>query len=315
MRIGITHPLERLYYNRIMTSIVFVKTFPAEAAEVKEAIWQAFSTRQQRVLNASVGIGCKVWGRITFRSIRFAMERMIMALVEDLTVERKQLLLQRQHNRELTAEINRRRKIEKDLAASEEQYRQVVESATDSIYTTDHRGRFTYLNPVALNQTGYSKEELIGQPYIRLIHPDHAEEVIKLYSMQWSERSPQTYCEFRIVAKNGATIWIGQNVQLLLKDDTAIGFQAIARDITDRKTAEERLRGISERKGGAHARDSPSGKKQFSGNFVSAHSSGRSRGGTKGRRRAHQCECSIEGNGACPRKTLRIGQSGPNTDR
>lgn len=244
--VAANHACEKLgpdYEKVIRAAFSNLISDPTEAAEVKEAIWQVFSTRQQYVLNASVGIGSsKVWGRITFRSIRFAMERMIMALVEDLTVEREQLLLQRQHNRELTAEINRRRDIEKDLAASEEQYRQVVESATDSIYTTDHRGRFTYLNPVALNQTGYSKDELIGQPYLRLVHPDHAADVIKLYSMQWSERTPRTYCEFRIVAKNGATRWIGQNVQLLLKDDTAVGFQAIARDITDRKTAEERLR-------------------------------------------------------------------------
>lgn len=171
-----------------------------------------------------------------------------MALVEDLTLERQQLLLQEQHNRELTAEINRRRKIEEDLAASEAQYRQVVESANDSIYTTDQRGRFTYLNPLALHQTGYAKEELLGQPFTMLIHQDHAEEVIKRYSAQWSERTPQTYYELPIVAKDGTTIWIGQNVQLLVKDGRVIGFQAIARDITDRKTAEERLRASLEEK-------------------------------------------------------------------
>jgi signal transduction histidine kinase len=36
-------------------------------------------------------------------------------------------------------------------------------------------------------------------------------------------------------------MWIGQNVQSILERDKVVGFQAVARDITDRKRAEERL--------------------------------------------------------------------------
>lgn len=37
-------------------------------------------------------------------------------------------------------------------------------------------------------------------------------------------------------------MWVGQNVQLLTEDEKVFGFQAIARDITDRKIAEEQLK-------------------------------------------------------------------------
>ncbi len=209
---------------------------PSEASELEQAVRQVFSTRQQFALKASLGKSPnKILGRMTFRSIRLGTERLVMILVEDLTVEQK-------FNQELSSEISRRGVIEKNLVASEEQYRLVVESANDAIYTTDRQGRFTYLNPVALKQTQYAKEELLGQPYSVLIHPDHAEKVMKHYSSQFSERTPQTYYEFPIVAKDGTQIWIGQNVQLLIKDDKVTGFQSIARDITDRKLAEEKLR-------------------------------------------------------------------------
>ncbi|WP_169316385.1 sensor histidine kinase [Desulfomonile tiedjei] len=214
-----------------------------ESAKAEETVKEVFVTRQQRVLNAALGIKpIEIWGRITFRSIRLGTERLVMTLVEDLTIEQRQLLLEQKHNHALTTEISRRRAVERELVATEERYRRVVESANDSIYTTDDRGRFTYLNPVALNQSGYAVEELVGRPYYLLIHPDHVEEVIKWYSSQMAERTPQTYYEFPIVAKNGTTIWIGQNVQLLLKDAQITGVQAIARDITERKIAEERLK-------------------------------------------------------------------------
>jgi PAS domain S-box-containing protein len=224
-------------YSRII-GIPFANLFPdpSEAARAEEVVKQVFLTREQCFFKASLGISPnKTWGRMTFRSIRLGTERLVLILVEDLTVEQK-------YNHELTTEINRRRLIEKNLVASEEQYRLVVESANDAIYTTDRRGQFTYLNPVALKQTQYSKEELLGQHYSVLIHPGHVEAVLKYYALQFSDRTPQTYYEFQILAKDGTAIWIGQNVQLLMKDDKVTGFQAIARDITDRKLAEEKLR-------------------------------------------------------------------------
>ena len=39
-------------------------------------------------------------------------------------------------------------------------YREVVENASDIIYSTDRNGKFTYANPAALRVVGYSLEEL-----------------------------------------------------------------------------------------------------------------------------------------------------------
>jgi two-component system sensor histidine kinase/response regulator len=44
-----------------------------------------------------------------------------------------------------------------------------------------------------------------------------------------------------MLTKRGETIWIGQNTQLVMKDDGLAGFQSIARDITERKRAEDEL--------------------------------------------------------------------------
>ncbi len=222
----------------------FAGLFPdsAESRAAEKAVRAVFSTRKQQTSQALMRLAeAKISGRMTFRSIRVGTDRLVLVLVEDLTTEREKLLLQQKLNAELTREIQGRRKAEEDLATSERRYRQVVEAANDVIYTTDAQGRFAYVNPVALRKSGFSREELVGRSFLALIHPDHRDEVKSWYLSQYSTRTPQTYYEFPFVAKGGAAVWVGQNVQLLMKDENVVGFQAIARDISERKRAEEQL--------------------------------------------------------------------------
>ncbi len=51
----------------------------------------------------------------------------------------------------------------------------------------------------------------------------------------------ETYFEYPVVVANGAEIWLGQNVQLLVENEKFVGFQAVARDITARRQAEDAL--------------------------------------------------------------------------
>jgi PAS domain S-box-containing protein len=51
-----------------------------------------------------------------------------------------------------------------------------------------------------------------------------------------------TYFELPIIVQGGATRWIGQNVQLIMDNQKPVGFQAVARDVTERRRTEEELR-------------------------------------------------------------------------
>ncbi|MBI2618825.1 MAG: response regulator [Ignavibacteriales bacterium] len=63
------------------------------------------------------------------------------------------------------------------------------------------------------------------------------------YLRQTEEKIPATYLEFPALAKDGRVIWLGQNVQVILEGAKIVEVQAVARDITDLKKAEEeRLR-------------------------------------------------------------------------
>jgi diguanylate cyclase (GGDEF)-like protein/PAS domain S-box-containing protein len=135
-------------------------------------------------------------------------------------------------------DARKRNLAERTLAAREEQYRQVVEMAGDIIYRTDRLGRFTFCNQTALTMLHLTEHELLGRSYVRMIAQDKRKEVERFYLRQFARRRKNSYCEFPIVDGHGRERWIGQNVQLLMEGANAIGFQAIAREITERKRAE-----------------------------------------------------------------------------
>jgi PAS domain S-box-containing protein len=127
------------------------------------------------------------------------------------------------------------------LQQSEARYRQLVEKAQDIIYGTDPSGFFTYVNPAASRLMGYPAQELVGRHFTTLVREDHRQRVAARLVQQYQERADTTYDEFPVLPSDGHELWIGQNVQLLSKDGRVEGFQAVARDITERKRAQVAL--------------------------------------------------------------------------
>jgi PAS domain S-box-containing protein len=88
---------------------------------------------------------------------------------------------------------------------------------------------------------GYAPEELAGKHYLEMIRADHRARVQEHLRRQYWQRSASSYDEFVAVARDGREIWIGQNVQLMRQAGHVEGIQAVARDITERRAAEEAL--------------------------------------------------------------------------
>ena len=138
-------------------------------------------------------------------------------------------------------DITERKRALEEVRETRERYRQLVENANDIIYRSDAYGHFTYVNPTARKILGYTEEELIGKHFTDLIPPDHRELAQAFYQVQFQTRTPNTYFEFPVLAKNGETVWMGQNVQTVVTGEWVLGFQAVARDISERKRMEAEL--------------------------------------------------------------------------
>ena len=150
-------------------------------------------------------------------------------------------------NHILEQEIAGHKQAEAALRESEERYRDLVENASDMVFKTDRRGYFTFVNIATIRITGYEEEEIIGKHYLDLIHPDMREETVEFFNHQLEKEIKNTYSELIIVTKNGKELWLGQNTQSIFEDKKIVGFQAVSRDITERKRLEKELKESEER--------------------------------------------------------------------
>lgn len=141
----------------------------------------------------------------------------------------------------LARDITDFRKAQSQQEQSERRYRQIIESASDVIYRINPEGCFTYVNPVATRILNYSEEELLSMHYSQLVHPLYKKKVQSFYKQQFENKVSTTYLEFPIILKSGDLIWVGQNVQISEDGENLTELTALARDITDRKKAEEAL--------------------------------------------------------------------------
>ncbi|MBV8520204.1 MAG: PAS domain S-box protein [Acidobacteria bacterium] len=73
----------------------------------------------------------------------------------------------------LMSEAMERERASRALVASEERYRDVVEGASEVIFTISMQGTFTSINAAFEKVTGFPASEWIGRRYIELVHPDH----------------------------------------------------------------------------------------------------------------------------------------------
>ena len=127
------------------------------------------------------------------------------------------------------------------LRAHAVQLETLIEGSADIIFEADARGRFTFVNAAVRAVLGFEPSSLIGRHFSELIREDWRKATIDFYREQSRSANPTTYFEFPAMGASGHVVWIGQSAQAVVRDGAVTGFRAIARDVTQRKTAEERF--------------------------------------------------------------------------
>jgi two-component system sensor kinase FixL len=118
----------------------------------------------------------------------------------------------------------------------------IVSSSDDAIVSKTLDGTISSWNAGATNILGYEADEMIGQPITRIIPPElHQEEKQILVRLHRGERI-QHYETIRL-AKDGRRVDISLTVSPLFNQSgKVVGASKVARDITERKLAEQALR-------------------------------------------------------------------------
>ena len=140
-----------------------------------------------------------------------------------------------------TTDITRQKEVENRQKQSEDNFKKIVEHASDIVYTCNTKGEITYINPVGIKILGYDEKDLLGNMFIDFVREDYLLATKAFYKHQFDNKTLSTYYEFPFLNKNGQEYWIGQSLQLRVKGNEITSVQALARDITARKQVEKEL--------------------------------------------------------------------------
>ncbi len=133
------------------------------------------------------------------------------------------------------------------LLENEELFRLLAENAQDIIYRYRFSPRqgFEYISPSVAGITGYTPEEFYTDPdfSFKIVHIEDRPAMITFYQFTGSNSEPQI---IRWVHKNGSVVWTEhKKVAIYDNEKKLVAIEGIARDITERKSTQEKLEHLS----------------------------------------------------------------------
>jgi diguanylate cyclase (GGDEF)-like protein/PAS domain S-box-containing protein len=144
--------------------------------------------------------------------------------------------------------ITEHKRIEDELRQNEEKYRTIIETIQDGYFETDLTGKFTFVNDAECNNLGYTREELIEMGPARYAGENNRKPLINLFIEVYKTGMPVQSYNLELIKKDGTKAYDEISVSLIRNSKgEPIGFRGIARDVTERKQAEEALRKSEER--------------------------------------------------------------------
>ena len=143
---------------------------------------------------------------------------------------------------DLRRDITERKWMEKELRQSEQKYRAFLDDLGDIAYEADLQGNTTYANKIAERITGIPLEDIVGKSFLSLFTEESQETALDVYRRTLKGKKP----EYELTLRSGKILHF-KNEPLRNKYGKIVGLFGIARDITQRKKADEALRESEER--------------------------------------------------------------------
>lgn len=129
------------------------------------------------------------------------------------------------------------------LRTSEERYRRLAENAPDAIYRfkVQNQATLEYISPAIQTLSGYTPRELYADQalFFSLIHPEDVSLARDVFEGRYPEGKPVV---LRFTNREGKLLWVeARTASVHDRTGNIIGTEGIARDITERKLAEESI--------------------------------------------------------------------------
>jgi PAS domain S-box-containing protein len=127
------------------------------------------------------------------------------------------------------------------LSQSEERYRYYFENAKDAIYVHDLHGRYIMVNKAGEELIGYTHDEILQMRISDVVPAHYLDQIHARLKKKLADNSLTIY-EIEAIRKDGSRVPIEVSSRLIYENGVPVAVQGSARDISERKRAEEALR-------------------------------------------------------------------------
>jgi PAS domain S-box-containing protein len=139
-------------------------------------------------------------------------------------------------------DISERKRTEQALSRSLEAFRRLAQISPAAIFRADVNGDCTYANRRCEEGTGRPLEELLGDGWLCVMHPEDRERVLAQWRQDMSAHQPKPL-EWRVLRPDGTVRWVLSEAAAELDEHgKPIGYISCLSDITELKDREERRR-------------------------------------------------------------------------
>jgi diguanylate cyclase (GGDEF)-like protein/PAS domain S-box-containing protein len=193
-----------------------------EAKRSRNLVQEIFNERKPRITEQKLLIhGKPIWTRIYFRSIRLGDERVLLGLLEDLTLEKRQV--------QLIETVTRARN----------EWERTFNTLPDLVATIDRHFRIIRMNDAMAGRTGVSVSDAVGMECFRVFHgldqpPSFC--VLPRLLSQGEDQSVEYY-------ESRHESYYRETVSPIRNDEgDLVGCVHVARDISEHKRLEAELK-------------------------------------------------------------------------
>jgi PAS domain S-box-containing protein len=213
--------------RRVERLEALVAADPAAAGSTVRGLIDDMRTAEEAMLSARVATASATAARTRWIIVAGSALFLLVALASIALIGR---------------EIERRRRIDRGLRASEERYRALFDRNLAAMARTRRDGTVLECNPAMVRLLGYdSREEVLGTNARDFYaEPEDRERLVSGFV----PGDGVVDREVRFRRKSGEVIWVSMTF-VELEDEGQPVFEALMIDVTDRKMASEQIRGLN----------------------------------------------------------------------
>jgi diguanylate cyclase (GGDEF)-like protein/PAS domain S-box-containing protein len=138
-------------------------------------------------------------------------------------------------------DVTQRHLIETELLANEARFRALTQRTSDIVAIFDLSGRLSYIGPSIEGALGYQPDDLVGRCGFRIVHPDDIRKQRTFFAEIFSTVGSSGKAVLRARHCDRSWHWFEVSATNLMNEPAICGIVMNARDVTDRRRAEEEM--------------------------------------------------------------------------